>query len=69
MPVHDWTRVDAGVFHDFHSSWIIHLKEALNAGLLPGDYYAQAEQHAGDFRIPIAILQFDREQQHTEIVG
>jgi hypothetical protein len=22
MPVHDWTRVDAGVFHDFHQRWI-----------------------------------------------
>lgn len=47
MPVHDWTRVSAGTFHDFHSAWIIHLKEALNAGLLPEGYYAQAEQHAG----------------------
>jgi hypothetical protein len=47
MPVHDWTRVSAGTFHDFHSAWIIHLKEALNEGLLPPDYYASAEQHAG----------------------
>ena len=47
MPVHDWSRVDAGTFHDFHSSWIIHLKEALNEGLLPDGYYAQAEQHTG----------------------
>ena len=35
MPVHDWTKVDAGIFHDFHCAWIIHLKEALNEGLLP----------------------------------
>jgi hypothetical protein len=24
MPIHDWTRVDAGLFHDFHqdmASW------------------------------------------------
>jgi hypothetical protein len=21
-PVHDWTRVDAGIFHDFHHAWI-----------------------------------------------
>lgn len=56
MPVHDWTRVDAGAFHDFHSSWIIHLKEALNAGLLPADYYAQAEQHTGDFIADVLTL-------------
>ena len=21
MPVHDWTRIGAGVFHSFHLSW------------------------------------------------
>src|SRR5690348_11858505 len=44
MPVHDWTRVDAGVFHHFHHSWIEEIKRALNHGLLPPDYYAMAEQ-------------------------
>jgi hypothetical protein len=47
MPTHDWNRVFAGTFHDFHSAWITHLKEALNAGLLPEEFYALAEQHAG----------------------
>ncbi len=47
MPIHDWTRVDAGTFHDFHSGWIIHLRDALNTGLLPAGYYAMAEQHVG----------------------
>lgn len=47
MPVHDWSRVKAGFFHDFHNAWITHLKEALNAGLLPDGYYALGEQHAG----------------------
>ena len=47
MPVHDWTKVDAGTFHDFHNGWIIHLKEALNGGLLPGGYYAMSEQYGG----------------------
>jgi hypothetical protein len=43
MPVHDWTRVTAGTFHDFHTRWISHITEALNEGLLPRTYYAQAE--------------------------
>jgi hypothetical protein len=47
MPVHDWTRVSAGTFHDFHTAWIIHLKEALNGGVLPEGYYAMAEQYLG----------------------
>ena len=34
MPVHDWARVYAGLFHDFHQSWSIRIKDAMNAGLL-----------------------------------
>jgi len=45
MPIHDWTRVNPGTFHDFHGSWITHIKESLNEGLLPAGYYAMAEQH------------------------
>jgi len=47
MPVHDWTRVDAGIFHAFHVAWIPELSRVLNSGLLPSGYYALAEQHAG----------------------
>src|SRR5437667_10569353 len=59
MPVHDWTRVSAGTFHDFHSAWIIHLKEALNNGLLPEGYYALSEQHAGRVIADVLTLQVD----------
>ena len=44
MPIHDWTRVDAGLFHAFHQSWIITLSRALNTGVLPPDYFALPEQ-------------------------
>jgi hypothetical protein len=44
MPIHDWTRVDAGLFHAFHHDWVTILSHALNAGVLPGDYYALPEQ-------------------------
>jgi hypothetical protein len=47
MPVHDWTRVDAGIFHDFHQAWNAELRRVLNSGLLPPDFYALIEQHAG----------------------
>ena len=40
MPIHDWTRVDAGLFHAFHQDWIVILARALNAGVLPPDYFA-----------------------------
>jgi Protein of unknown function (DUF4058) len=44
MPIHDWTRVDAGLFHAFHQSWIIKLCDTLNAESLPADYFALPEQ-------------------------
>ena len=47
MPVHDWTRVEAGIFHDFHVAWLPEIRKALNGGLLPEGFYALAEQHAG----------------------
>lgn len=47
MPVHDWMRVDAGIFHAFHLSWLGRLQNALNDGILPKAYYALAEQHSG----------------------
>lgn len=44
MPIHDWTRVEAGIFHAFHHEWISTLAHALNEGLLPEEYYALQEQ-------------------------
>jgi hypothetical protein len=44
MPIHDWSRVDAGIFHDFHQAWTIAIRDALNAGALPPGYFAMAEQ-------------------------
>ena len=46
MPIHDWTRVDAGIFHHFHLEWISQIQRALNGGILPDLYYALAEQQA-----------------------
>src|SRR5690242_3083399 len=57
MPVHDWTRVDAGIFHHFHIGWIGDLSRALNRGLLPIDDYALAEQAAGGVGSDVLTLQ------------
>lgn len=59
MPVHDWTRVDAGIFHHFHTAWVTHLSDALNGGLLPDGFYALAEQHAGRAIADVLTLQVD----------
>jgi uncharacterized protein DUF4058 len=46
MPIHDWTRVDAGLFHDFHQDWTIELRRSLNAGRLPVGYVATTPPQA-----------------------
>src|SRR5438552_8694372 len=52
MPMHDWTRVSDGTFHDFHYSWVLEIKRALKRGLLPKGYYVMAEQFGGDLGAP-----------------
>lgn len=44
MPIHDWTKVEAGLFHAFHQSWSVSLQNRLNAGILPPDHFALVEQ-------------------------
>jgi hypothetical protein len=44
MPVHDWTRVNTGTFHAFHTLWISEIMGALNTGLLPNGFYALTKQ-------------------------
>src|SRR5438552_2507254 len=44
MPIHNWSRVEGGLFHDFHQAWTIEIRNALNAGVLPPQYFALAEQ-------------------------
>jgi hypothetical protein len=43
MPIHDWTRVQSGLFHDFHQAWSIEIRNALNR-IMPKGYYALVEQ-------------------------
>src|SRR5262249_5982544 len=49
MPVHDWTRVDEAIVHDFQQAWITEQSRVLNRGLLPADRYALVELHATKF--------------------
>ena len=44
MPLHDWTRVSAGIYHNFHQDWTIEICRTLNGGILPPGYYAMADQ-------------------------
>jgi len=64
MPVHDWTRVEAGIFHAFHHRWISAISDALNEGVLPEDYYALPEQHAAGFGPDVLTLQGSRDDEN-----
>jgi len=57
MPFHDWSEIEAAIFHDFHHAWIEEIKRALNNGVLPANYYAMAEQHAAGFGPDVLALQ------------
>lgn len=65
MPVHDWSRVAAGIFHDFHHAWIEEIKRALNSGVLPRDYYALAEQRTAGYGPDVLTLQADGDEDEV----
>jgi hypothetical protein len=70
MPAHDWTKVNQGIFHDLHNSWIVVLKNALNSGVLPPDYYALSEQVAGDTAPDVITLDLvPRSERATKPAG
>lgn len=67
MPIHDWTRVDAGLFHAFHHDWVSVLSLALNAGVLPPDYFALPEP---SIRGPVPdVLTLNLSPGHSEPNG
>jgi hypothetical protein len=56
MPIHDWTRVDAGIFHFFHQRWVYAIVDVLNQRVLPSEYYALAEQRGAGFEPDVLAL-------------
>src|SRR5437588_185051 len=57
VPIHDWTKVPAGIFHDFHHEWISTIKRSVNQSLFGTSYYALAEQIAGGLGPDVLTLQ------------
>ncbi len=66
MPMHDWTRVIAGIYHDFHSAWIVELRNVLNDGRLPDGYYALAEQRGGSLNSAVVAMQSNADDYPIE---
>jgi hypothetical protein len=57
MPLHDWTRIPAGLFHDIHQSWSVRIKDTLNAGLLPKGTVALVEQKSGPLESDVLAIE------------
>jgi hypothetical protein len=55
--MHDWTRVKAGTYHNFHYRWVAALMDRLNSGLLPAGFFAMAEQIIGRPETDVVTLQ------------
>ena len=47
MPIHDWSKVRPGLFHDFHQAWTVSLSSTLNRSVLPPGYFAEPHIHFG----------------------
>jgi hypothetical protein len=69
MPIHDWTRVPAGLFHDFHQSWCVRIKDALNAGRLPKGVAALVEQRAGPTEGDVLAIERRSRPSHSSADG
>lgn len=59
MPIHDWTRVSPGDFHDLHQVWTGQIRTTLNDGILPRGYYAQIEQRASGVTPDVIALEME----------
>jgi hypothetical protein len=57
MPIHDWTRVNAGIFHDFLQGWTIEIRRTLNKGVIPSGYVAMADQRVSRLELDNLDLQ------------
>ncbi|TWU41343.1 hypothetical protein Q31b_27870 [Novipirellula aureliae] len=47
MPLHDWTRVRSGIYHNLHCRWIAAIMDRLNAGVLPSGLVAMLRTSSG----------------------
>src|SRR5262245_21526991 len=68
MPLHDWTRVPAGLFHHFHQDWSIEIARALNRGRLPTGLSALVEQRVGPRESDVLAIE-RREKSEKDRVG
>ncbi len=67
MPLHDWTRVPAGLFHHFHQDWSIEIARELNRGRLPSGTAALVEQRSGPREADVLTIQTHATSQRRDL--
>jgi len=66
MPIHDWTRIPAGLFHHFHQDWSIEIARELNRGRLPKGLSALVEQRSGPRESDVLTVESTRDPGRRE---
>jgi len=69
VPIHDWTRVDANLFHTFRHRWLGALCDTLNACNLPDDHVALIDAARGADRIAVRNHREGRTVAVVEIIS
>jgi hypothetical protein len=65
MPIHDWTKVPAGLFHHFHQDWAVEIARRLNQALLPKDLSALVEQRVSPFEADVLTVEDQRKSPRS----
>ncbi len=66
MPMHDWSKVKAGTYHNFHQLWTSSITNQLNIGILPPGCFAMAEQIIGGPEPDVVALKLFEDPLATE---
>jgi len=54
--MHDWSKKNVGLYHNFHQDWATQLYRALNAGRLPPGYLAMTDQRVEGWEPDVITL-------------
>jgi hypothetical protein len=67
MPMHDWSKVKPGTYHNFHQLWTSSITNQLNAGVLPRGCFAMAEQIIGGPEPDVVALKLDDDSTSYQV--
>ena len=70
MPMHDWTKVNSGLFHHFHQGWCWEMGASLNLeGVMPPYLSALVEQRSGSKEPDVVAVELAEPDDFRSGVG